>query len=89
MECDLKMESIIEYTHYITFQLIRRQALKDPFLFDILLDILPSILSFVLEFVSIGTVELFWLATFDLLLFLLPFFELISVAASKGFYLFI
>ena len=84
MVCDLKMESIIEYAHNIIFQLSWRQAFENPLLLDILLDVFPSILRLVLELVGVGTVLLFWLTTLDLLLFLLPFFELVPVAAPQG-----
>ena len=83
------MESIIEYAHDITFQLLRRQALENSLLLDVLLDILPSILCFVFELVGVWTVLLFGLTTLNLLLLFLTFLELVSVTTAIGFCLFI
>jgi len=85
VECDLKMESIIEYAHYIAFQLLRRQTLENPLLLDVLLDVLASILCFVLKLVGVGAVLLLGLTTLNLLLLFLPFLELVSVTTAVGF----
>lgn len=78
------MQSIVEYAHDVTFELLGGEALEYLLLVDVLLDELPSVLGFVLELVRIWVILLLGLATLHLLVFLLALLESLAVTAAQS-----